>query len=62
MCNCHCLCYILPVLSQLYNHTVHTDSHAAEFVNFYTKEFKFLWNVLSENDSPYEELTNFIHS
>jgi hypothetical protein len=34
----------------------------AEFVHFYAKMYMFLWNMLFENKSPFEERSNLFHS
>jgi hypothetical protein len=61
MGKCHHLSYILPVLSQVNAHIVDLDYHVAKFVNLYTKASVFLRNVLLENNSPFEQHSEFIY-
>jgi len=37
-------------------------SYVVESVHFYTKAFMFIWNILFENDFPFEEHNDFIHN
>jgi hypothetical protein len=52
LCHCHHLCYIAPVLSQVYADVLSVGSHVPELINLYTKVLMFPRNVSLGNKSP----------
>jgi hypothetical protein len=43
-------------------HLLNIFSHVGHTVNVYSKTFMFLWNILLENNSPFDEHSNIIRS
>jgi hypothetical protein len=62
ICCCYLSCGILPLLAQIHTHVISVAQRVPKFVNFDTKSFMFLWNLLLKDYSLFVQHDQFVHS